>query len=156
MKLIWKWLTVFSLLHRTTLKRILRLVGFFFKFFKRTWIMDDKVIDWLVMKFGFLAWSKNSLRNMQEGGEKGDKKHVGAGTGKMKTGINRYSSERARKLNLNLRSNVPFLLTRKAHRLWKYRIVRAEKRATLDFRLVVSENFQNAGQYVPTMRRCLW
>lgn len=30
--------------------------------------MDDKVIDWLVMKFGFLAWSKNSLRNMQEGG----------------------------------------------------------------------------------------
>ena len=49
--------------------------------------------------------------------EKGDKKHAGAGTGKMKTGINRYSSERARKLSSNLRSNVPFLLTRKAHLL---------------------------------------
>lgn len=121
--------------------------------------MDDKVIDWLVMKFGFLAWSKNSLRNMQEGGgvvRERWQKTCRSRDWKDEDWDKPLLLREGKKLSLNLRSNVPFLQTRKAHLLWKYRIIRAEKRATLDSRLVVSENFQNAGQYVPTMRRCLW
>lgn len=121
--------------------------------------MDDKVIDWLVMKFGFLVWSKNSLRNMQEGGgvvrerwqktcrsrdwkdEDWDKPLLLREGKKIE-----FKPTIKRSFSTNAKSASPSI---------KYRIIRAEKRATLDSRLVVSENFQNAGQYVPIMRRCL-